>query len=148
MFFSARTLHCTDGSPLQAPLPEVLLDYPVSRSQESALRKDRASDNIRVVLILKNSHDKEQPAVFEIFSYRVLKHVCRCRIVRTIHDKQRILMDNGKSSVPAGCPKPLFALFQSRMISSLIQDPKSLQCKNCILRLIGAGKRSAYSSPL
>ena len=50
-------------------------------------------------------------------------------------------MDNGKSSVPAGCPKPLFALFQSRMISSLIQDPKSLQCKNCILRLVGAGKR-------
>ena len=79
-------------------------------------------DNIWIILVPENTHDKKHPAVFEIFPYRILEHICRSRIVCSVHDKQRISVDDGQSSVPVGCLKSFPALLCRGMIASLIQD--------------------------
>ena len=86
-------------------------------------------NNIRIILITENSHDKEQFASFKILPHRILQHICRSRIMCSVHNKQRL-------SVNDCILQTFFSLFNCCRISDSSQHLKCLQCKCCILRLI------------
>ena len=83
----------------------------------------------RVILILKHSEYIMQPTTRKIDLKRIPKRLCCRRIVCTIHDDVRFLLNNRKTATPGGLLQSVPDLLLRKIISYPLQCPGCLQGK-------------------